>query len=79
MTEGNEQEIKTALRVIIAHNKEKTLNWAVNYAIAGLHMTGEALRVQCLYILNNIVYWRGEKAKEVRKTLKDFTKGGSKK
>ncbi len=34
---------------------------------------GEALRVQCLYVLNNMSHWRGEIAKAVRQTLKTFT------
>ena len=34
-------------------------------------MEGEELRVQLLYVLTNMSHWRGEAAKEVRKTLKD--------
>lgn len=46
------------------------------YAEAGLSLTGEALRVQCLYVLNNTQYWRGNDAIVVKDLLKEFAKGG---
>jgi len=67
-----EPAVHSALRDIVNNRSEKSLNWAVNYAQEGLSMTGEELRVQCLYVLNNIVYWRGGLAKQVRATLKAF-------
>ena len=71
-----EKRIKVAIRLILADKKayDKTLYYAVNYCKYALDMSGEELRVQCLYILNNITHWRGEGNKEVRKLLKDFTK-----
>ena len=69
-----EVQAREALALIVKHRNEKALNWAVNYARAGLAMSGEDLRVQCLYVLNNITHWRGEVAKSVRQILKDFTK-----
>jgi len=70
----SENEVRKCLRHVVNNSHEKSLNYAVNYARAGLGMIGNSLRVQCLYVLNNMVYWRGDLAKEVRKTLKDFTK-----
>uniref|UniRef100_A0A6H2A6A0 Uncharacterized protein n=2 Tax=viral metagenome TaxID=1070528 RepID=A0A6H2A6A0_9ZZZZ len=68
-----ELKVHNSLRLIIANKDQKALNYAVNYARAGLSMTGEELRVQCLYVLNNITHWRGEVAKEVRGVLKEYT------
>lgn len=31
-----------------------------------------ALRVQLLYVMNNMRYWRGETAREVKKTIKAY-------
>lgn len=69
-----EQEVKEALRCIMDNRTVKALNYAVNYAKEGLLQTGETLRVQCLYVLENMKAWRGEDAKRVRETLKTFTK-----
>lgn len=62
-----------AMQEIVNHSDEPSLNYAVNYARMGLSMSGEELRVQCLYTVGNISRWRGELAKEVREALK---KGG---
>jgi hypothetical protein len=70
--------VRNSLRILIANKDSKALNYAVNYAKAGLSMTGETLRVQCLYVLNNMTHWRGAVAKEVRSTLKNFTKENKK-
>jgi len=43
----------------------------------GGNLGGEAehsFKVQILYALSNMTYWRGETAKEVKKVLKEFTK-----
>ena len=69
-----ESGVKSAIEKIIIYQNHKQLNWAVNYAKAAMVMSGEELRVQVLYILNNIAYWRGEVAKEVRGTLREFIK-----
>lgn len=69
-----EKKVKEALQSIIDNREAKALNYAVNYAREGLLLTGEALHVQVLYILNNMTSWRGVIAKEVRAVLKEFTK-----
>ena len=67
--------VHEALREIVENQKEPSLNYAVNYALYGLGLPdGEELRVQCLYVLNNISRWRGPLATEVRATLKAYTK-----
>ena len=69
-------KVHDAIRVILSDRDSysKSLNYAVEYCRAAMYMSGEDLRVQCLYILGNITRWRHEKAKEVRATLKAFTK-----
>ena len=62
-----------ACQNIIDNKNQKALNYAVNYARQGLEMSGIlSARVQALYILNNIRYWRGPIAKESRNILKNF-------
>ena len=70
----SELEVKEALQCIVDNRQTKALNYAVNYAREGLLLTGETLRIQCLYILGNMTSWRGEDAKRVRDILKEFTK-----
>lgn len=74
ITKPSEKEVMNALRKVWENREEKSLNYAVEYARLGMYMTGEALRVQVLYVLNNMTRWRGETAKKVRETLKAFTK-----
>lgn len=70
--------VKEAIRVLLSDKSSYTtsLNWAVNYCQAGLSMAegSEELRVQCLYILNNIRGWRHPEAKAVRDALKKGAK-----
>ena len=67
--------VQEAMAKIVENRNEKSLNYAVNYARYGMDLPdGEELRVQCLYVLNNISRWRGEVAKEVRETLKAYSK-----
>jgi len=68
-----ENEVYAALKVIVKNQHLKALNWAVNYAKKGLDMTGYDLQYQCLYVIDNIKYWRGAEAKHTRQLLKDFT------
>lgn len=72
----NETQVQDAIGVILSDKAKYStqLNYAVNYCKAALCMQGEELRVQCLYILGNISSWRHPQAKEVRKTLKEFSK-----
>ena len=63
-----------ACQLIIDNSDKKAVNWAVNYAKYGLTVTNEQeAKVQALYILSNIQYWRGEVAKDARTLLKSFT------
>lgn len=67
------EEVHAALQRITENSKEKALNYAVGYARCGLGMDNpHELRTQCLYVLNNMTHWRGETAKAVRTTLKQF-------
>lgn len=69
-----ESDVQNAINVILSDNQAytKSLKWAVNYCRAAKYQSGDDLKTQCLYILNNIQYWRNPQAKEVRKTLKSF-------
>ena len=50
-----------------------SLNYAVCYCQYALEITDpREMKIQVLYILNNITYWRHPQAKDVRKTLKSF-------
>ena len=75
MANVQEKEVHQAFNTILDDEDSKALNYAINYTRAGLYMTGEELKVQCLYILHNITHWRHPEAKAVRQALKDFTKG----
>jgi hypothetical protein len=73
------QEVWKALWDIMADRKSKGLVWATGYVQVGIHMIeGEnedhVLKVQLLYILNNISHWRGPGNKEARAALKMFIK-----
>lgn len=53
----------------------RQVNYAVGYAKRGLRMSyPEAIRVQALYIVGNIITWRGDTAKAVRAALKEIGK-----
>jgi len=54
--------VSTDAGVGIAHKK------------TGEMMLGEELKIQILYIISNTQYWRGERAKEVKKVLKQASK-----
>ena len=67
------EEVHNNLGVIIQNQEDEALNYAVNYAKAGLDMTDwEMLTVQILYILNNTHYWRGKEARRVKATLRQY-------
>lgn len=72
-----EPEVQEKIRLILSDTKSynTSLNYAVGYCEAAKHLTGHALKVQCLYILNNISHWRHPEVKSVRQTLKAFSKG----
>jgi len=73
------EDVNKAIEVILQDRKSYTtsLNYAINYCKEAIGMDGEELRVQCLYILNNITHWRHPKAKEVRQVLKDYSKSSN--
>jgi hypothetical protein len=74
MAKSQEHEVTDAIRKILDDKASysKSLNYAVEYCKNAMDMGGEELRVQCLYILNNIAHWRHADAKEVRLVLKRF-------
>lgn len=76
MKKPTEAQVHEVLSLIGKHNKEKAVRYAVNYAMYGCHMSGEVLRTQCLYVLNNIQKWHGEDATKVREILKAFETQG---
>jgi hypothetical protein len=69
-------EVIAAIKIILSdETRYKTsLNYAVNYCKAALKQEGEDLRVQCVYILNNITHWRHPKASAIRSILKAYVK-----
>jgi len=69
-------EVKDALRIILTDRDSysKSLNYAVNYCREALRMDDADLRMQCLYILNNISRWRHPQARKVRTILKAYCK-----
>lgn len=52
----------------------KADTYAKGYANAGLRLKAEFIPTQALYILCNLNHWRGDKAKEVKASLKVFAK-----
>ena len=53
----------------------QNLQYGATYAKAGLRMDTEELIIgQIPYILCNLQYWRGERAREVKDALKRITK-----
>jgi len=67
----NEEKVRNALENVLAHSRGKYTEYAKTYAKAGLEMTEEELRMQVLYVLNNLLYWKGELAKQVKQALKE--------
>lgn len=63
------------MRVIRAASRSQgaNLQFAASYAQAGKHThSREFIRVQALYILNNLSGWRGDEARMVKAQLKEF-------
>jgi hypothetical protein len=76
------QDIIEACDLIIRDKNKPALNNCVNYAkecryrcLAGYN--DEDIRMQVLYVLNNMSYWRAPEAKRVRETLKAFVNKGA--
>lgn len=75
--ESSEADVQEAIKTILLDKRSyvTSLNYAVEYCRAAQRMSGHALKVQILYILNNITGWRAPEAKQVRLVLRAF-KGG---
>ncbi len=60
---------KQAMQLVVNNQDMPALNYAVNYAIAGLEMdeNSHEFRVQCLYLVSNISGWRATKSSSVTK------------
>lgn len=69
-----ESDVHNALSVIIDNRDDNALNYAIVYAEYGLDMTGYDLKIQCMYVLSNMAYWRREGNREVRDVLKRFVR-----
>lgn len=69
-------DLESALNVILSDKKSynTSLNYAIGYTRTAFALTGHALKVQLLYILNNISHWRHPEAKAVRETLRRHSK-----
>ncbi len=67
----NEKVVRDQLYKVLNWANGKGTEYAKTYAAAGLEMTDEDLRVQVLYVLSNLQYWRGPIAREVKQALKN--------
>lgn len=67
--------IYTAIRTILSDTRAypTSLNYAVEYCKTALSISGEPLRIQCLYILVNITGWRHPEAKKIRDILRTYS------
>ncbi len=73
---NNVESFEMCCQNIIRDRNLPAVNYAVGYAEAGIGMTDPIeIKVQCFYILNNILGWRGDTAKETRTELKRLSKG----
>ena len=68
-----DKRVKEALEAVCSEQKD---GFAKTYASAALdyNMIGHELYVQCLYVLSNLQYWRGARAREVKAILKGVSK-----
>lgn len=71
----SESQVQNMIGIILSDRTayNTTLNYAVGYCNQARYLSGHDLQVQCLYILNNIIHWRHQFAKEVRTTLKLYS------
>lgn len=73
MNEVTIEQVHRALQRIIDNRERVVLNFAINYAIAGMAIKNPyELRVQVLYVLYNINNWRGAEARSVKRELRQF-------
>ena len=68
------EEVRQALDKVMKAPDTGYTAYAQSYANAALQMEmiGEELRVQILYVLNNLQQWRGEEARATKQVLKSF-------
>jgi len=74
--------VRAALKAVVLETPSSGFNdYARAYAQAALNhphnggeMENEELKVQLLYVLNNLQYWKGERAKEVKAILRKAAK-----
>jgi len=72
MTPTDIGEFHAACRAMVARCPDP---YARSYADVGLGLTDpDYVRVQCLYILNNMGSWRGDAARQSRATFKALSK-----
>ena len=70
-----EKQVKEVLKqILLVESDTGFLPYAKGYSRKALSMTGEALRIQVIYVLNNLQYWRGKEARAAKKILKSFIK-----
>jgi len=63
-------EFHAACREVVVCRGNPALDYAIDYAQAGLAMTdADECRVQCLYLCENITKWRGPIAEGARKAF----------
>jgi len=71
----NSSQVELAHHLIEAAGRGSKDVYAHAYIDAGLSMNNpEELRVQILYILNNLSGWRGDEARTVKAALKKLAK-----
>jgi hypothetical protein len=74
LKEALERSMTDYQKACLATVRECPDGYARAYAERGYIMTDpEEIRVQCLYILNNMGHWRGPTAKECREIFKKYT------
>jgi len=68
----DKKSVKTAFRRVLDECPSNGFGgYAKSYAITGLLLeTEEELNSQILYVLENLKYWRGDAAREVKAALK---------
>lgn len=72
-----EKQVKEVLKqILLIESDTGFLPYAKGYSTKGLSLTGESLRIQVIYVLDNLQYWRGKEARAAKKILKSFIKEG---
>jgi len=71
-----DKQVKECLEKIMKQPSKGLMAYAQSYADAALksNMSGNTLRVQLLYVLNNLSGWRGTEAKATKCILRSALK-----